>query len=349
MINKLGSSTLALLLCLGLGACQSSPNSTTGSVEPSDPSVPGAGITVRSSNSDWIEEQFLTEIVNLGLEKLGYGVEEIRQVDYAALNVAIANGDLDYTTGFYQPGHEGFFANAGGDEKLEIIGTIVNGGGIQGILIDKKTADQYQINNLEQFKDPEIAKLFDSDGDGKANLAGCQVGWNCGQVIDHQLDAFGLEDTVEHVQGAYSALIADVLTRQSQGEPVLYYAYSPHWLLTELKLGEDVTWLEVPFTSLPGELSSISESETTVDGKNLGFTLAKQHILANQTFVDNNPAAKRLFEIVSIPVEDVNVESLKIKDGENSTEDIRQHAEEWVEQNQSLFDGWVEAALEPTS
>ncbi|MBP0020967.1 MAG: hypothetical protein J7647_25840 [Cyanobacteria bacterium SBLK] len=29
--------------------------------------------------------------------------------------------------------------------------------------IDKKTAEEHNITSLEQFKDPEIAKLFDSD------------------------------------------------------------------------------------------------------------------------------------------------------------------------------------------
>ena len=43
----------------------------------------------------------------------------------------------------------------------------------QGYLIDKKTADQYKITNIGQFKDPKIAKLFDADGDGKADLTGC--------------------------------------------------------------------------------------------------------------------------------------------------------------------------------
>lgn len=47
---------------------------------------------------------------------------------------------------------------------------------MENIQIDKKTAAQYQITNLEQLKDPKIAQLFDSDRDGKANLVGCVPG-----------------------------------------------------------------------------------------------------------------------------------------------------------------------------
>ena len=57
-------------------------------------------------------------------------------------------------------------------------GYLVNGAA-QGYLIDKKTADQYKITNIAQLKDPKIAKLFDTNGDGKADLTGCNPGWGC--------------------------------------------------------------------------------------------------------------------------------------------------------------------------
>lgn len=345
MIKKLTLTLLTTSVLVGLGACNSASTTTTDSGESAaDASAPGVGVVVRPSNSDWIEEQFLTEVVNIGLERLGYEVEEIQQADYAALQVSVASGNLDYTTGFYEPNQNTFFDNAGGDEKLEKIGQIVLGGGVQGILVDKKTADEYEISSLEQLQDPDIAQLFDTDGDGKANLAGCQAGWKCSEIIDHQINAFGLKDTVQQDQGAYAALIADVLARQSQDEPVLYYAYSPHWLLSQLKPGEDATWLEVPSTELPDDFADVTESDTTVDGKNLGFPVSKQRIVASQTFIDENPVASRLFEVIEIPVDDVNLESAVIKDGEDSPEDIRRHAEEWVDNNPELFEGWLEEA-----
>jgi glycine betaine/proline transport system substrate-binding protein len=69
------------------------------------------------------------------------------------------------------------------------------------IKLIKKTAEQYNISSLDQLLDPEIAKLFDSDGDGKANLTGCNAGWGCESVVEHHLEAYELQDTVEHDQG----------------------------------------------------------------------------------------------------------------------------------------------------
>lgn len=298
---------------------------------------------VRAAHSNWIEEHFQTEIVNIGLEKLGYQIEKPKEIDYPAIYLSVANGDLDYSVIGAEKAHQGYFNNAGGEKKLEGVG-VLTPDVIQGYQIDKKTADKYNITNLGQLKDPKIAQLFDSDGNGKANLIGCNPGWFCERIIDHQIKAYGLEDTVEHNRGQYIILLADVISRYQQGKSVLYYAYNPHWISTVLKPDKDIIWLEVPFTSLPESQQNITVKDTTIEGKNLGFAVDRLRIFANKEFLTANPVVKRWFELVQIPAEDMNVESLYIKDGEDSPEDIRRHAKEWVENNQELFDSWLEEA-----
>ena len=338
--------TTALLA--SLVACQSTPNpsentSSERSLEEIS-TLPGEGITVRSAISTWLEEQFTIQIVNIGLEELGYETEEPQQADYTAINLAIANGDLDYTTAYYEPNHINFFNNAGGDEMLDRLGQLVPNGGINGYLVDLNTATEYEITNIEQLKDSEIAALFDTDGDGKANLAGCPPGWNCTDRIEHHLDAYELRDTVEHDSGSYTAIIADVVARYEAGEPILFFGFSPHWILSILKPGEDIRWIEVPFTSLPGDLEEFTAADTTVEGLNLGHIPGRARILANKRFAQDNPVARRWFELVVIPAADINDESLRIRDGENTPDDIRRHAEEWVAQNREQVDQWLEEA-----
>ena len=304
-----------------------------------DSDLPGKGIPIRSGTGDWIEDRFQTEIVNIGLEKLGYKIAPLVAAAYPALYTAIANGDLDFAPVFGEPGHNEFYKNAGGAEKLEKVGLLFPL--IQGYQIDKKTADKYQITNLQQFQDPKIAKLFDTDGDGKADLVGCDPGWSCELEMDHHLDAYKLRDTVKINKGNYTALIADALTRYKQGKPIFSYAYSPFWLGEVLKVDRDVIWLEVPFTSVRQSYGKVTTKDTSVNGKNLGMVQGKYRVIANKKFLAQNPSAKRFFELVKIPYEDIVRESFRIKKGENKPQDIRRHAEEWVKQNQDLFDGWL--------
>ncbi|WP_072619817.1 glycine betaine/L-proline ABC transporter substrate-binding protein ProX [Spirulina major] len=336
-------------LLLGSVACQSGSTDPETTTEGDDTEatangdLPGEGITVSSAHSSLQEERFQTEIVNRALQALGYETEEPAEIEYATMYVAIANGDLDYTPVNWEKLHAEFYENSGGDDKLDAIG-VITPNVLQGYQIDKATADAEGITSLEQLQDPEIAALFDTDGNGKANLTGCNPGWGCELVIEHHLDAYDLRDTVEHDQGQYSALIADTITRYEQDEPVLFYTWTPLWLAGVLEPGEDTIWLEVPFTDLPAEQGEVSEAETTAEGINLGFAVDRLKIVANQEFIADNPAAEALFELVQVPIEDISAQNKLMQDGEDSAEDIARHVDGWIEDNQATFDAWIEAA-----
>src|SRR5690606_16688983 len=122
----------------------------------------------------------------------------------------------------------------------------VTAGALQGFLIDKATSDEYGITSLADFADPEIAALFDTDGDGKADLTGCDAGWGCEGAVNTILAEQGLEDMITHVQGTYSLLMAATIARYQRGEPIFFYTWTPNWTVADLQLGEDVVWITVP-------------------------------------------------------------------------------------------------------
>lgn len=303
--------------------------------------LPGKGVQVQPLQSSIAEETFQTLLVSKALQKLGYNVLPIREVEYATAHVAIANGDATFMADHWDPLHAEFYKNAGGAAKLYREGEYSTSA-VQGYLIDKKTADAHNITNIEQLKDPKIAALFDTNGDGKADLTGCTPGWGCEGAIEHQLSAYKLRDTVTHVQGAYAALMADTITRYKSGKPILYYTWTPYWVSAELRPGRDVVWLQVPFTALPGDQA---QTKTALpNGKNYGFPLNTQKIVANKRFTDANPAAAKLFSLMKLPVADINAQNLAMKDGQNKPADIERHADGWIKAHQQLFDGWIEQA-----
>ena len=301
----------AVALTFGLAAAGASASAQT---------LPGAGVLVQPLKSSIAEETFQTQLVMAGLEKLGYDVKPIKEIEYATAHLAIGNGDA----------------------KLVRKG-VYSDNAAQGYLIDKKTADQYKITNIGQFADPKIAKLFDTDGDGKADLTGCTPGWGCEAAIEHHLTAYKLRDSITHQQGSYSALIADTITRYKAGKPVFYYTWTPYWVSAQLKPGKDVVWLEVPFSSLPGEQSKIDTK--LANGKNYGFVVNKQQIVANKAFAEKNPAAAKLFEVMQLPIGDINAQNNRMAKGENSAADITRHVDGWITAHQKTFDSWIAQAM----
>ena len=302
---------------------------------------PGEGVEVIPVQSTVAEETFQTLLVVEALKALDYDVQSIREVDYNVGYTSIANGDATFLAVNWNPLHKDKYIKAGGDEAFYRQNHYITGAA-QGYLIDKKTAQKHGIDNIADLKDPELARLFDTNGDGKADLSGCNPGWGCEAVIEHHLDAYGLRDTVTHKQGKYSAIIADTIARYRNGQPILYYTWTPYWVSGVLVPGEDVVWLEVPFSALPGAREDVDT--TLPNGKNYGFQMNTMDIVANREFAENNPAAAKLFAIMRLPINDVSAQNMRMQQGENSQKDIRRHVKGWIKAHQETFDSWIRQA-----
>lgn len=303
--------------------------------------LPGKGVKVQPLKSSVAEETFQTLLVMKALQKLGYEVQPMKEVEYPTAHIALANGDATFMANHWNPLHADYYKNAGGDAKLYRKGVFA-ANAAQGYLIDKKTAEAYGITNISQLQKPEIAKLFDADGDGKADMTGCTPGWGCEAMIEHHLTAYKLRDTVTHKQGTYSALIADTITRYKAGKPILYYTWTPYWVSNVLKPGKDVVWLQVPFSAQPGEQTG---TDTKLpNGKNYGFVANNQQIVANKVWAEQNPAAAKLFEVMKLSVGDINAQNFMMSQGQGKDSDIERHTNGWIKAHQKVFDGWLEQA-----
>ncbi|MEE1922114.1 glycine betaine/L-proline ABC transporter substrate-binding protein ProX [Pseudomonas sp. 148P] len=286
------------------------------------------------------EERFRGEVALSGLRALGYQVQQPKETEYATMILAVGFGDADFTVNAWDKLHASFYQKAGGDDNMLKVGNIMPGV-LQGYLIDKKTADQYQIKDITDLKKPEIAKLFDTDGDGKADMTGCNPGWGCELVIEHQMKAYDLQKSIHVNQGSYFALMADTITRFKEGKPVLYYTWVPQWVAGVLVEGRDVVWLQVPKTDLPAQYGN---ADTVYEGKNLGFALDRVEALVNRKFAERNPAAVKFLSLMQIPAADESAQNLKMQQGEKSAADIQRHTREWIAAHQQQFDSWVAAA-----
>ncbi|WP_027695555.1 glycine betaine/L-proline ABC transporter substrate-binding protein ProX [Vibrio litoralis] len=302
--------------------------------------LPGKGITVQPVQSTIAEETFQTLLVNKAMEKLGYTVKPTKEVDYNVAFTSISSGDATYLAVNWDPQQKDKYEMGGGDDKFYRQGVYVNNAA-QGYLIDKKTADKYNINNLAQLKDPKLAKLFDSDGDGKADLTGGEPGWTTESIINHQIAAYGLQDTVTQRQGSYSALIADTISRYKNDEPVLYYTWTPYWVSSVLVPGKDVIWLQVPFSAMP---EGLQQDTALPNGHNYGFQVNTMRIVANKEFAKANPAAAKLFSIMKLDIGDISQQNMMMRKGQNKPADIEAHANGWIKAHQKQFDAWVAQA-----
>lgn len=312
--------------------------------------MPGKGVTLQPARATWNTGFFQEALVRKGLETLGFTVKKPKDLANPLFYKTLTLGDVDYWTNGWFPMHEAQLPK-NFDEKAERVGYVVKAGGLQGYLVSKKYADELGITSLEDFKREDVKKAFDKNKDGKADLTACPPGWGCEKVITHHMKVYGLEDDINPVKAAYEAGMASALASYKSGEPIFFYTWAPNWTIFKLKPGEDVVWINVPEikpsdAQMSGvERMTISGVEGAVsDPVKLGFVVSDVQIVANKKFMEKNPAAKRFFEVFTLPLGDINEQNTKMNEGEKSQKDIERHADEWIAKNQEKWNGWLAEA-----
>jgi len=297
---------------------------------------------VHAIKSNIAEETFQMLIVAEILKKMGHEIETTNDVNYdIAYQTIASNADSDdvyFLASMWDPLHSSKLEALGGEEKITKFSKFI-ANCAQGYLIDKKTADKYDIKYYNDLKKPEIAKIFDNNGDGKADLTGCNAGWGCEKVIEYQLDAYKLRDTVTHNQGEYSALIADTIANYKTGKSILYYTWTPYWVSGKLVPGKDVVFLQVTHSANPN-----TDSTKLPNGADYGFNINHQKIAANASVRENHKDIAKLFDIIKIDVNDISGQNMLMVNGQNKEKDILRHAKMWLEKNESQVNAWIKEA-----
>jgi glycine betaine/proline transport system substrate-binding protein len=288
---------------------------------------------IRMARANWDTGYFQAEIYKQALEKMGYTVTDPKTMKPSVFYLAAAAGDLDLWVNGWFSTHDTYIKEAKG--KVKAVGNVMAKGGLQGYLVDKKTADKLGIKSVMDIK--KHAKQFDSNNDGKADMVACPPGWGCEKQITKHFAELGLGDFINPVQADYSASMADAIAKYKNGKSILVYTWTPNWTVGALELGKDIVWIEVPYSGT----KSVKVPNATKSKINMGFGADDIRAAANVDFLKANPKVEKMLKKASIPLADIAAQNLKMNAGEKSEKAIKKHAAAWIKANQSDFDSWV--------
>ena len=288
---------------------------------------------IKMGKADWDTGYFQAEVYKKALEKMGYKVIGPTVMKPQVFYVAAAAGDMDLWVNGWFGNHDSYVKEAMG--KVKPVGYVAKSGGLQGYLIDKKTADKFNIKSIMDIKNH--AKEFDANGDGKADMVACHPGWGCEKLISQHFNELGLGEFINPIKADYSAAMADIISRYKNGKSILFYTWTPNWTVGTLKLGEDVVWIEAPFS----ETKVASIPNATKAKLNLGFGVNDIRPAVNVDFLKANPKVEKFLKKASIPLSDIATQNLRMNEGEKSEKAIKKHAEQWIKENQNTFDSWI--------
>ncbi len=305
---------------------------------------------VQMARASWSSGYMQAAIYAQLISELGYEVTDPADhtLDPNGFYPALANGQYDLWANGWFPLHdfylEGELVTGQSVElPIEAVGDQVASGALQGFMIDKATADSMGVTSMNDVV--ANAGAFDHDGDGKADLFGCNKGWGCNTLIDTQIAEFGWGANVEQIVGDYDALMAGVQDMIANGESVLFYAWTPNWTMEALTPGEDVMW--VTSRALPNEgMTAVSGlAGCAWDPCDLGWTVSSIRAVANSDFLDRNPQIEALLGAVKIPLGDIAAQNARMASAMGySEEQIQADAAAWIASNRATVDGWLATA-----
>ena len=163
---------------------------------------------------------------------------------------------------------------------------------------------------------------------------------------------------LEQTKAGYDGMVADTLARVEDGLPAIQYTWSPSGYLAQLIPGDNVLWL-----SLGSEDFVCDATDPCQEGWNFvaagpaalgdtctddpcwtGWESADIQVTASNVFLEANPSAETVFELAKISVIDAVNYSVRYNNGENTEDDVKAMAAEWIESNRDSVDEWLDAA-----
>ena len=353
-----------LVIAASCGGSDEDNTTTTTSTAASD------GEPVVMARATWSSGYFQAALYRELLILLGYEVDDPADKELGP-NLAflgMAQGDIDFWANTWNPLHDSWLANELPDgslvgDHISKVGQMMPGGALGGFLITKGFADEFGIATLDDLdNNPEAIAAYDRNDynpdNGVADIYGCEESWTCDDTIENMF-AFSDYQNIKQVKAGYDALFAEARTKVDAGEPVVIFTWTPTAYLAYLRPGDNVVWVGVEdvlddsnplgleggeeLDQRPGVAgfgADLCPSAATLGECRIGFRMADIVVAANNKFLEENPSAAKLFEIVTLKV----VVTLNIFEQSENDADPTDLARRWISDNQAQVDAWLEEA-----
>ncbi len=207
----------------------------------------------------------------------------------------------------------------------------------QGMCVTKWTAEEHGITKLSDLTDPDVSKLFDTDGDGKGEIWIGASGWASTNVEKIRAKSYGYDATMNLKEMDETLALAEVDNAVTQKKPIVFFCYTPHHMfaLHELVILEEPKhdpskWNVIQPTDDPEWLA---KSEAPV-----AWDLAYLHIHYASELEANYPEVASMLSKVKLDTDTVSKMTYALV---VDKEDPADFAQNWVSENSSTVEKWL--------
>ncbi len=207
----------------------------------------------------------------------------------------------------------------------------------QGMCVTKASADRTGITKVADLADPDMAKNFDSNGDGLGEVWVGASGWASTNIEKIRAKSYGYDETMELLEMDEALAMADVNAAVAKDANHVFYCYTPNHMfaLYDLVILEEPAydaskWVVIQPTDDPEWLEKSSAP--------VAWDLAYLHVHYAASLEDSHPEAAALLSKVALTTDQVSHMTFGLVVEKMSADD---YAKEWAKDNADLVDSWM--------
>jgi len=299
-------------------------------------SVPAKAADITIGVPNWAAAEAISYMLDTLIEQeTGLEIDHVASTNPVIFE-AIHNGDMDVHPDVWLPNQKNLT-----ERFVDKEGTVALSDnaydGFAGFCVTKQTADELGVKSIYDLADPEIAKHFDTDGDGKGEIWVGATGWAGTSIDTVRLTTYGVAETFKLLEMDEAIAISRMKDATASGKPFATLCFAPHLMfqladLVQLEepAYDEAKWTMVQPTEDPNWLEK-SDIEVAYPPIRIQIAYAKR-------LEEEAPRAVEIMRGVQLDTETVNGWNYQIVEEKRPVAEVM---DEWMAANKERIDGWL--------
>ena len=300
--------------------------------------VVAAAESVNIGEPSWVGAKSIAYLIQAVVtERIG-GEAELVPGDNAAIFQAMhdGRGNIDVHPDVWLPNQESFtkkYVDGSGTVELSKNSYV----GKQSFCVSKKFSEEHNVKSVFDLARPEVAKLMDSDGDGKGEIWIGAPAWASANVNEVKVRDYGLLPFITPIRAEQSVMQAAVGDTIAKGRGYAFYCYSPHaiWFLHDI-----VRLEEPPYDPAKYVMFQPSDDPDWYENSKVASedALKNVQVAYSKSLKDRSPVIYEFLQNMSLTDEDVSYFAFQIAGKKRDASEV---VKEWIQENSDRVDSWL--------
>lgn len=241
------------------------------------------------------------------------------------------DGSIDVHTDMWMPNWQSAW-----DEYIVDKATVDHNTPYQGtsnLYVPSYMADK--VSSIEDLNNPEIAAMFDTDGDGLGEYWPGDVTWASTKRWQIKFKSYGLDGLWEPNIVSADTFKAGLAAAYASSKPQLFY----HWTPEALHVQYDLIALEEP-ERFDGCEDVDLEAENWLEVSEFECVIAPNdvYVAFSKSLYERNPPVAKMLKNVQFTGDEINGWIVEMFENKRDPQEV---AEEWIEDNMDTVKGWI--------